>query len=691
MRYMPSPNTPRDRVESTNARSAAPTDAVRRVDGSVSRVSEAAETLVSGPRFPEAKNVAWQVSDILAAHAVRPRNLPSWTKSVTASAHKIIPALEALRQREGLEFHVLRASIQEILKGACIMSTEKYGTLADIFARDLLGTISILEEVEGRETSRGTDRQRVPITREMFYGTEQGILLENVELILERHFGSSTPSENRVLMDVDANDGAATRRLSRLFGTRMMTHPFKKNAAERMESDECTLTEASREDLLSMTQEEREQVLSDAIVFSHGYRMDAKGVSLELAKWAHGMLKPGGICVIPFHDIERTLGSYAQLSYFSGAPDITDPEAIRLELEREGIQVRVLRPTLNIQSHDTMSATLVPQLAMHMFPEGVPVNRAKVAEYCGTIARLHRPMVYRLYLMAVYKDKAPRPQASWTGERVKRATVAQITEAGNYGLLPPRKTSAPAQSMEKIAPIVRMSLKTVSPEIALQTLDSFAHRCNGIMDGPIFEECLRAAGITLAEFRKLQEHKNRIERQRTQGLPVIDIAIERKDKDSTTPHRERTPAPVPRFTPLQPSWLRSRTDTPDVDTEEDPEPDEDNDAPDDSAFEEMEAGGGRRKPGRPLGSKNKPVPASDEMLHAILDAIDAHSPPTANPTHPPVADTVASRAETATPSLDTPAVLSADTLARIDALEAQMASFGERFRTLQNSLAQESV
>lgn len=631
--------------------------------------------------FPKPAHSLVSLDTLILERSRRLNDVPRWARAIHTKVNLFTPHLQRMAreaQADPESAELLAKHQREIgelfNQHLLMMDSTSRATHALTMATDVQSSAAILEAMEHDAADRQSKvRRHFRSSREVLDIERDGLLYPNVGRILVSHFDDHPkPRDERLLLDIEAYDGGMSVYLEEICGLASMTNTTDRGdlGIQLLENDQRTYSpDTSMESLL--TDPVAQELNPDAIVFSHAYRLSPNGVSLEVAKWAHSVLAPGGICVIPYQDIVRSFPSRAELSRYLNI-DVPDPEQIRLALEADGIQVRVMRPTMRVAANGGESWQAMEQFLAYLFSAKMNPDRARITQYYQQMRTAQKNLEHPLYLMAIYKDAAP-PQPSWyTGQRLMATNSAALTDASRRGLLPPKNGAAHSHESFEFK---KVKLGAMSPQEVLDLLEQIGRHSEGGSNEPKLMQALAASGISRGEYNRYLSDMARIQRQCAAGANRVTFPETTTKKKKKAVQVEPTQRRSRGFDPDAPVARATRSH---VDDEEEEEFDETD--VDDTSFETMGEGTGRGGPGRPKGSgKKSSEDAESDAAKPIGHVSDAGLARL-------LAAAAATRisAESAEDAVDSP--ISSATLERIATLEKEIHDFGEKLRATHASL-----
>ena len=339
------------------------------------------------------------------------------------------------------------------------------------------------------------------------------LILPNLQRIFAQHFAhSSTPKEDRVLLDVGTWDGGILTKCKNHFGTLIGVEPNEERfqALYRQHAREFRVYQTTMAQL--MEQSPRGFPCSDAILLSHVvYFLDRKtDEDMRALLWSKSIaLAPGGIAIVILNDTVPTPGSRAHLRQAFGVKGEVDPERYRRFLETRGIATRTLRSTLKAQTPQGRYA--LKDILRFSIPGEQRNNLSAIEQYLDFLQGKQNGVYHHtLSFLVLYEDASTAPpvrQQSFVDPL--RGSVRQSAAALAAPPHPAAAATSPSGSTSVWKPSDRVTKVedpyTLSPAEILAQLSLITEETGGVNEGKL-TTVLEAAGIPRALYADWLAH-----------------------------------------------------------------------------------------------------------------------------------------------------------------------------------------
>ena len=482
--------------------------------GAHDRAPEISET------FPAPLHATWDM-DVVAAIAENPANglppaniLPSWVRALSAQeATRLLHACdEASSQRQNVQGNIETILLQTTSLG------EK-GEQASRIARQMTQSLRTsstmirtwLEQhgMEGFVEEEGTYVKRATMLR---VEEQRKITKPNLRKLVEHHFSSEypTPASQRVFMDIGSWNGEMHKTIRPVFSNVIAVEPnverFDQLLGNAEPNTECV--NATLEDLMSDPSLCSQR--PDAIYMGHlHYFLQQNETDLTSFDWMVRTMHPKGIGIVTLNDLIDEPWSRAHLRKSFGVREKNpNPEEYRTYLEKKGIAVRVMRPTLSIRAQTDKGMEAMRDVLRFLLPGETRHDRARLDRYLSGIRQHGGEFKHTLYMMAVYGADAtvPAQLPFLPNEETRMGREKTVHALGSVAVT--QQTNA-SINIDDIEPIE--NLTTVTPEKMIETIDMVMSATNNGTDQQILHQLLQKLGIPRAIFFEMITNREKLE------------------------------------------------------------------------------------------------------------------------------------------------------------------------------------
>lgn len=331
------------------------------------------------------------------------------------------------------------------------------------------------------------------------------LILPNFERIIDEHFDRlSIGVDRRKLTDMDTGDGSIIKALGTHFGHRFgytgnMTSHVSLNR-ERVDGLQVRLQTV--ESLMRRTSDRKH--FSDVVLMSGGLHHMQRGNDLAVLNWAQEHLGRNGMIMLAFPDHKEDPASVAHMqSAFGIRPSSTDPVEYIDHLQRRGMTVRTMRPSLHFKVQTDNGRAALRDLMLSILPPTARRHTGKMDQYQSLIDQQGGVFTYTMEIVVAYAEQDIAPEETSPRTIVIPFLAEQNTDAGHTKHLDLKSSDgeSTAAKSETLSPLPKPIIECSPAEIV-----AFVEQINGLAWGDETNErrLLSTINMEWAQFRSLK-------------------------------------------------------------------------------------------------------------------------------------------------------------------------------------------